>query len=68
MAIVDSGSEGGVLDFREEEGRGGRRIRWKKTDKLECFGVGAVAGNAVIFGNGFVEGGRNIEQPRVAKL
>ena len=68
MAIVDSGSEGGVLDFREEEGRGGRRIRWKKTDKLECFGVGAVAGNAVVFGDGFVQGGGDVEQPGVVKL
>ena len=66
--MVDGGCEGGVLDLGEEEGRGGRGIRWEETDKLECFGVGAVAGNAVIFGNGFVEGGRNIEQPRAAKL
>ena len=68
VAIVDSGSEGGVLNFGGEIGRGRRRIGWKETDELESFGVGAVASNAIIFGNGFIDGGGDIEKPRVAKL
>ena len=58
---MDSGGEGGVLNFGEEERRGSRRIGWKETDELECFGVGAVASNAVVFGNGLVDGGGDIE-------
>ena len=68
VAIVDGGGEGGILNTREEERGGSRWIRWKETDELECFGVGTAAGNAVVFGDGFVESGGNIEQPRVAKL
>ena len=30
--------------------------------------MGAGASNAVIFGYGFVDGGRTIEEPRIAKL
>ena len=30
--------------------------------------MGAGASNAVIFGDGFIDGGRNIEEPRIAKL
>ncbi len=30
--------------------------------------MGAGASDAVILGNGFVDGGRNIEEPRIAKL
>ena len=61
VAIVDTGGEWGVLNFGKEEGRGSRRLGWKETDELECFGVGAVASNAVVFGNGLVDGGGNVE-------
>ena len=61
VAIVDGGGEGGILNTREEESRGSRWIGWEETDELECFGVGAAAGNAVVFGDGFVEIGGNIE-------
>ena len=61
VAIVDSGCEGRVLNFGEEEGRGSWRIGWKETDELECFGVGAVASNAVVFGNNLVDGGGDVE-------
>ena len=61
VAIVDSGGEGGVLNFGGEKGRGSGRIRWKETDELESFGVGAVASNAIFFGDGFIDGGRDIE-------
>ena len=57
MSIVNSGGKGGILDFGGEERKGGRRFRWKEADKLESFGVGAIAGNAVVFGDGFVECG-----------
>ena len=68
VAIVDGGGEGGILNTREEERGWSRWIRWKEIDELECFGVGAAAGNAVVFGDGFVESGGNIEQPPAAKL
>ena len=65
---MDGGCEGGVLNFGVEEGGGSWRIGWKKADELECFGVGAVASNAVIFGDGFVEGGGNVGEPGAAEL
>ena len=68
VVIVDSGCEGRVLNFGEEEGRGSWRIGWKEADELECFSVGAVASNAVSFGDGFVEGGGDVEKPGAAEL
>ena len=68
VAIVDSGGEGGVLNFGEEKGGGSGWIRWKKTDELESFGVGATASNTIIFGDGCIDGGGNVEKPGVAKL
>ena len=65
---MDGGSEGRVLDFGVEEGGRSWGLGWKEADELECFGMGTVARDAVFFGDGFVEGGGNIEQPRVAKL
>ena len=61
VAIVDSGGEGGVLNFGEEKGGGSGWIRWKETDELESFGVGAIASNTIIFGDGFIDGGGDIE-------
>ena len=55
------GPGGGAPGEGRKEGRGSRRLGWKKTDKLECFGVGAVASNAVVFGNGLVDGGGDVE-------
>ena len=43
--------------MEEKKEGGGRRLRWKEADKLESFGVGAIAGNAVVLGDGFVECG-----------
>ena len=57
MAIVNGGSEGRVLDFRGEEGGWSGGFRWKETNELESFGVGAVASNTVVFGDGLVERG-----------
>ena len=57
VAIVNGGGKGGILNFGREERRGSRWIRWKKADKLESLGVGAVTSNAVVFGDGFVECG-----------
>ena len=70
VAIVDSRCEGRVLNFEEEEeeGRGSWRIGWKEANELECFSVGAVASNAIILGDGFVEGGGNVEKPGAAEL
>ena len=48
--------------------KGSRRIRWKEADELECLGMGAVARNAKVLGNGFVEGGGKVEEPSAAKL
>ena len=53
---IGEGGEGGT-EGGGEEGGGGRRLRWKEADKLESFGMGAIAGNAVVFGDGFVECG-----------
>ena len=41
MTIVDSRGERRVLNFGGKEGRGSGWIRWKETDELEIFGVGA---------------------------
>ena len=68
MTIVDSRGEGRVLNLGGKEGRGSRRIRWKEADKLECLGMGAVACNAIVLGNGFVEGGGDVQEPRAAEL
>ena len=65
---MDSRGEGGVLNFGGEERGSSGRIRRKETDELKSFGVGAIASNAIIFGDGFIDGGRDIEKPRVAKL
>ncbi len=43
-------------------------IRWKEADELECLGMGAIARNAKVLGNGFVEGGGKVEEPSAAKL
>ena len=68
VAIVDSGREGRVLYLGEEEGGWSWWIRWKEANELECFGMGAVASNAIILGDGFVEGGGNVEKPGAAEL
>ena len=61
MTIVDSRGEGRVLNFGEEKGGGSGWIRWKETDELESFGVGTIASDAIIFGDGFIDGGGDIE-------
>ena len=68
MTIVDSRGEGRVLNLGGKEGRGSRWTRWKEADKLERLGMGAVASNAIVLGNGFVEGGGNVEKPGAAEL
>ena len=68
MTIVDNGGEGRVLNRGGKEGRGSGWIRWKEADRLERFGMEAVACNAIVLGNGFVEGGGNVEEPRAAEL
>ena len=68
VAIVDGGSERGVLNLGREKGRRSSRFRWKQADKLKSFCVRPRACNAVVFGNGFVNGGRNFKKPIVAKL
>ena len=68
VAIVDNGCEGRVLYLGEEEGGWSWWIGWKEADELECFSMGAVASNAVILGDGFVEGGRNVKKPGAAEL
>ena len=50
-----------------KEGGGGWRW-WKKADKLESFGVGTGTGNSVVFGDGLVKCGGDIEKPGGAKL
>ena len=67
-AIVDSGCEGRVLNLGKENGRGSWRIGWKEANELECFSVGAVASDAIILGDGLVEGGGNVEKPGAAEL
>ena len=68
VAIVDSGCEGRVLNLGKEEGRGSWRIGWKEANELERFSMGAVASNAIVLGDGFVEGGGNVEKPGAAEL
>ena len=43
-------------------------LGWKQADKLKSLCVRPRACNAVVFGNGFVNGGRNVKKPIVAKL
>ena len=50
-----------ILIFGREERRGSGWIRWKEADMLESLGVGAIASNAISSGDGFVDGGRDIE-------
>ena len=59
---------GGVLDFRGKEGGRSWWIRWKEADELKGFGVGASASNAVILGNGLVDGSGDVEKPSIANL
>ena len=54
---MDGESEGRVLDFGVEEGGGSWGLGWKEADKVKSFGVGAIAGNTVVFGDGFVKCG-----------
>ena len=58
---MDSGGEGGVLNFGEETGGGRGWIRWKETHELESFGVGTIASDAIVFGDGFIDGGGDIQ-------
>ena len=57
MTIVDGGGKGRILNLGGEKGGESRWFRWKEANKLESFGVGAIAGDAVVFGDGFVECG-----------
>ena len=66
--IVDGGCEGRVLYFSGEKTRRSRRAWWKKTDELHNFTMRSNTSNAIVFGNGFVKGGRNIQEPRTSKL
>ena len=68
MPIVDSRRKGRVLNFGGEKGRGRRWIGWKEANELERLSVGAVACDAVVFSNGFVECGRQIKEPGRSEL
>ena len=57
MAIVNGGGERRVWDFGGEKGWWSGGIRGEETNELESLGVGAVASDAVVFGDGFVKGG-----------
>ena len=61
VAIVDSGCEGRVLNFGKEKGGGSGWIRWEETDELESFGVGTIAGDAIVFGDGLINGRVDIQ-------
>ena len=68
VAIVNSGSEGRVLDLGGKE-RGRRRgIRGEKADELKSLSVGAVAGDAVVLGDGLIKCGRDVKKPSGPKL
>ena len=68
MPIVDSRRKGKVLNFGGEKGKGRRWIGWKEANELERLSVGAVASNAIVLGNGFVEGGGDVKKPGAAEL
>ncbi len=66
--IVDGGCEGRVLYFSGEKTRRSRRVWGKKTDELHNFTMRSCTSNAIVFGNGFVKVGRNIQEPRTVEV
>ena len=68
VAVVNSGSEGGIMDLGREKRRKSSWFGREQTDKLQCFRVRPRACNAIVFSNGFVDSGRNVKKPVVAKL
>ena len=55
-----------ILEEKKEGGAGG--VRGEETDQLKSLSVGAVAGDAVVFGYGLVKCGGNVQEPSATKL